>query len=857
MTLASGTRLGPYEILGPIGAGGMGEVYRARDTRLGREVAVKVLPAALSEDAGRLRRFEKEARSASSLNHPNIVTVYDIGSSDSVSYIAMELVAGVTLRQMLAEGALPVKRLLGVAAQIAEGLAKAHEAGIVHRDLKPENVMVTKDGLVKILDFGLAKLTQPEGESGEGTQAPTVSGGTEPGIVVGTVSYMSPEQALGQPLDFRSDQFSFGSVLYEMATGKRAFARKSGPETMAAIIREEPEPVAGAAPSTPIPLRWIVERCLAKEPEERYASTADLARDLRRMRDHLSEAASSGISAIVGVKKPGRLARLRVPAAALLVLAAAIWSSYRAGEREAGKSIPEFQRLTHRRGIVWSARFAPDGQTVVYSAAWEGQPVRLFTTRAERPESSQLDLPEADILAISSRGEMAICLRPRMRIDAAQRRGTLARVPLMGGAPREILENVQGADWSHDGAELAVIRAVGQRLRLEFPIGKILYEAEHIHSPRVSPKGDLVAFFERDEKGLRLRVADRKGAVRTLEEGGWGFSLAWRPDGQEVWYASSKTFGEIRAVSLSGRKRVVHPEFPDPLFGEIQDIFPDGRILMWLGEFRRGMVAVPPGETRERDISWFADSRPNDISSDGHTVLFTDGSSVFLRATDGASPVVQLGRGFGLAMSPDGKWVAAFDENPVRQQPEVTLLPTGAGESRRLKGGGILYSGGGLWLPDGKRLLLGGREPGRPERTFIQEVGGGGPRPFTPEGVLALDASLDGKSVVARDEEGKLFIFLLDGSPAARELPGPPESSWNVAFSADSQFLFVIESSAASSRVFRREIATGRREFWKEISVSDPAGVLTFVPQLARDGKSYVASCWRNERNLYLVEGLK
>ncbi|HEY7574511.1 MAG TPA: serine/threonine-protein kinase, partial [Thermoanaerobaculia bacterium] len=242
MTLAAGTRLGPYEILSPLGAGGMGEVYRARDTRLGRDVAVKVLPAELSADAGRLRRFEKEAQSASSLNHPNIITVYDIGTAGATAYLAMELVNGVTLRQAVATGALPQKKLLAVAAQIAEGLAKAHGAGIVHRDLKPENVMVTKDGIAKILDFGLAKLTQPEDGSGT-TQAPTVSGGTQPGKVVGTVAYMSPEQTLGMPLDFRSDQFSFGSILYEMATGKRAFERGTTAETLTAIIREEPAPV--------------------------------------------------------------------------------------------------------------------------------------------------------------------------------------------------------------------------------------------------------------------------------------------------------------------------------------------------------------------------------------------------------------------------------------------------------------------------------------------------------------------------------------------------------------------------------------------------------------------------------------
>jgi eukaryotic-like serine/threonine-protein kinase len=288
MTLAAGTRLGPFEILAPVGAGGMGEVYRARDVRLGREVALKVLPAAVSSNEERLKRLDKEARSASSLNHPNIVTVYDIGESGGASFIAMEMVDGRTLREILTDGPLSPKRLLAIAAQLADGLAKAHGAGIVHRDLKPENVMVTREGHVKILDFGLAKLTQPEDPGGV-TTAPTVSGATEPGVVMGTVGYMSPEQALGQALDFRSDQFSFGSIVYEMATGRRAFARGSSPETLTAIIREEPEPMAALAPLTPVPLRRIVARCLAKSPDERYASTRDLARDLQDLREHLVE----------------------------------------------------------------------------------------------------------------------------------------------------------------------------------------------------------------------------------------------------------------------------------------------------------------------------------------------------------------------------------------------------------------------------------------------------------------------------------------------------------------------------------------------------------------------------------------
>src|SRR5437016_1318871 len=321
MTLAAGTKLGPYEILAPLGAGGMGEVWRARDTRLGREVAIKILPADVASDPGRLKRFEKEARSASALNHPNIVTIYDVGTADSVSWIAMERVEGKTLRELLFGGALPIRKLLPIATQIADGLAKAHEAGIVHRDLKPENVMLTKDGLVKILDFGLAKLTHPELDSG-GTNLPTETG-TSPGMILGTVGYMSPEQAAGQPLDFRSDQFSFGSILYEMATGKRAFARASAPETMAAIIREEPEPVSAVAPATPVPLRWIAERCLAKDPEDRYASTKDLARDLARLRDGVAEVSSSAAAAFAAPASRRGVRRWPVAAAAALLLGAA------------------------------------------------------------------------------------------------------------------------------------------------------------------------------------------------------------------------------------------------------------------------------------------------------------------------------------------------------------------------------------------------------------------------------------------------------------------------------------------------------------------------------------------------------
>ncbi len=452
MTFASGTRLGPFEILGPIGAGGMGEVYRARDTRLAREVAIKVLPAVVSSDPERLKRFEKEARSASSLNHPNIVTIHDIGESGGTSYIAMEMVDGSTLREMLAEGALPTKKLLAIAAQVADGLAKAHGAGIVHRDLKPENVMVTKDGFVKILDFGLAKLTQPDVPEGQQTHAPTASAGTEPGVVMGTVAYMSPEQALGKALDFRSDQFSLGSMLYEMAAGKRAFARASAPEGMAAIIREEPEPLSAAAPSTPVPLRWAIERCLAKDPEERYASTRDLARDLARLRDGISEGALSGGS--LATAAPSRFPSRLLRAALVLlggiaigagVVAVALWRSRMPSTPILRTSLLPPKGGKFRLGEV---ALSPDGRQVAFGASDATDNTALWIRSLAQPEARQLS---------NMSGAQNPFWSPDGRLLGFFSWEKLHTIEASGGAPRTVCDvqaGGRGGTWNRDGVIL-------------------------------------------------------------------------------------------------------------------------------------------------------------------------------------------------------------------------------------------------------------------------------------------------------------------------------------------------------------------------------------------------------------------
>jgi Tol biopolymer transport system component len=842
MTIFAGTRLGPYEVLAPLGAGGMGEVWRARDTRLNREVAIKVLPAEVASDASRLKRFEKEARAASALNHPNIVTIYEIGSQDGISWIAMERVDGKTLRELLFAAAIPIKKLLAIGAQIADGLARAHEAGIVHRDLKPENVMVTKDGLVKILDFGLAKQTAVGSGSDEGSHIPTETG-TSPGIVLGTVGYMSPEQAAGQTVDFRSDQFAFGSILYEMATGKRAFQKGTAVDTLSAILHEEPTPVGEVNPEAPAPLRWVVDRCLAKDPAERYAATRDLARDLGGLRDRLAEVSGPGI-ARAGEPRRRSLRRLVLPLCVALI---ASWAGvFQLGRMGGSRRLPTFTRLTFRRGTVQRARLAPDGQSVIYGASWNGLPKEMFLTRSGGPESRSLGLTDVDIYAISSSGEMAII----------NNRGTLARVPMGGGAPRDVLEGVTWADWSPDGNQLAVVK--GQQ-RLEYPIGRLLHEGDGIRSPRVSSDGRSVAFAEGD--GVRL--SDLQGNVRTLSEGwGGGLSgLAWSARGDEIWFtvAGEKGF-TLHAVSLSGRVRDL-ARFPAPI--TLDDISREGRVLIRSGTRRQEISGRLAGATEEQDLSWLSQSRWPHLSADGKVVAFTEsvgkatlneGMVAYMRRA-GATEAIRLSPGGVVAVSRDGTWVLAEDKNPEM----LTLVPTGAGESSSLDIGSIENVEEASFFPDGRRIAIAAAEKGHPPRTFLLDLPGGKLRPLTPEKLSGAGVSPDGKWVLVGEEGGKRFFFPTEGGEP-RPVPGMSEvDHWGLQWGPDSQTLFVHEHEETRTRVFRMDLRTGQRSPWLTLSPPDPAGIAhqAIEPDLSADGKSYVYGYVRVLNDLYLADGLK
>jgi eukaryotic-like serine/threonine-protein kinase len=858
MAVSTGTKLGPYEILAPIGAGGMGEVYRAKDPRLGREVAIKVLPASFSQDADRLKRFEQEARSASALNHPNIVTIHEIGSFEGASYIAMELVDGLSLREMLASGPLPTKKLLDVAVQVADALAKAHGAGIVHRDLKPENVVVSKDGFAKLLDFGLAKtFAAPTGEaSGAPTIAPQE---TQPGTVMGTVGYMSPEQASGRPVDFRSDQFAFGSILYEMATGQRAFQKKTGAETLAAIIRDEPEPVAQANPRIPAPLRWIVERCLAKEPDERYASTRDLARDLKSVREHLGEVTTSASGGTAVVERAHRKS-LALPLAIIGILLAAT-AGLLLGRRTAGGTQPHFQRLTFQRGTVLDARFGPDGQTVYYCAAWEGVTPRVFSLRPGSPESAALTLPPAALLGLSASGELAIQLDPRPAPTGFGYVGTLARVPLTGGSPKEILQEVTYAEWAPGGSELAVVHRVQGKDRLEFPIGKVLVETSGwIQGPRFSPDGSAIAFLHHPGAGDdgEVEIVDRAGKKTELADG-WATvqGLAWSGNG-EIWFTAARQGieREIWAVTPSRKLRLVRTMQGTPALLDLSGT----NALVTEDDYRAGTFALIAGETATRDLGWFDWQSDRALSPDGKLLLFDESgegggvnASVYLRGTDG-SPAVRLGEGIGVALSPDSAW--ALTRLGASQR--FVLVPVKAGQPRTFPKDSFGNSPYGAFFPDGKRFVLVAAEPGKAARLYVQSIEGGPAKPISAEGLTQsrIFVSPDARFVAAVGPDLRVHLYPADGGTVvdlAGSEPGDAPSGWT----ADGKSLYVSQA-AALCRLDLIDAATGRRTHVRDLAVSDAAGIVAVgSARVTPDGRVIVGNFSRILSTLYKVVDLK
>jgi Tol biopolymer transport system component len=864
-TISPNTIIGPYRVVSKIGAGGMGEVYRAHDARLEREVAIKVLPADFAADKDRLQRFEQEAKATSALNHPNILTVYDIGEHDGSPFIVSELLEGEELRQRLDEGPIPLRKVTEYAQQIVSGLSAAHEKGIVHRDLKPENLFITKDDRVKILDFGLAKLRAPEPQAGS-SEDETRKAITNPGVVMGTVGYMSPEQVRGHVADYRSDIFSFGAILHEMITGQRAFRRDTMAETMTAILKEEPQELSESNPNISPSLERIVRRCLEKKPDRRFQSTSDLGFAL----DSLSASTSSSgrsVPEVATALKPAKgISRRLLYAVGLFLLVAGAAAGMLGYSYLRRSPMPSYEQLTFRRGLVYHARFAPDGQTMIYSGAWNGNPLEIFSTRAGQNESRSLGLTDADVLAISSTGEMAVLLK-RQFLGQMIHRGTLARVPMIGGTPREILEDVEEADWSPDGKDLAVTRYVDGRNRLEYPIGKVLYEtAGYISYPRISPKGDRIAFMDHetqwDNRG-RVAVVDLAGNKTFISDEFSGEEgLAWSPTGDEVWFTAGtgSDSNSLYASALSGQVRLVL-RVPADLW--LHDISRDGRVLLTRYKATNDTIGLAPGETRERDLSWLDFGGVDDLSDDGKNFIFEywgKGSgtnySIYLGKTDG-SPAVRLGEGGAGRLSPDGKWVVVVRNEP----PEINFLPTGAGEIRRLDKNRIERYNDVDWLPDGKQIVFVGRESGHGDRFYVQTIDSGGPRPITPEGVIGQFGGLvspDGRSLIAYDSQGKAGIYPIEGDEKPRPIPGLDDKDRIARWSGDGHSLFVYPRGELPIKVSLLDLSTGRKEMLKEVMPADRAGI-SQPPNifLTADGKGYVYRVSRYMMDLYLVDGLK
>jgi eukaryotic-like serine/threonine-protein kinase len=851
-----GRTLDHYRVLEEIGSGGMGEVYRASDDRLGRDVALKVLKPSLAQDHDRLRRFELEARSAALLNHPNIVAIYDIGMYDGAPYIVSELLEGKTLRQCLLSGPLSLRQAADYAIQIAQGLEAAHEKLIVHRDLKPENLFVTNDGRVKILDFGIAKLISTERNSD-----PTIASlptQTKSGTLLGTVAYMSPEQLRAKPVDHRSDIFSFGAILYEMLTGKRAFAGQTEVDTITAVLKEDPQEMSSIRQSIPTAFERIVRHCLEKEPENRFQSARELAFALSTVSDMSTNRSSVAFRS--GTFRWRKWAPWILAAA--LLIAAGIF----AGRNFTATSNPVYRRLSFERGTIYSARFAPDGGSIVYGAAWNGRPIELFSTLSDSPLEHPLGLPSGHLLALSRTHELALSLHGTNdnRLDFSH--AMLASAPLAGGTPREILQDITWADWSPDG-KLAVVHYVKGHHLLEYPIGNLLYSTNgSISNIRFSPQGDRIAFMDHpdrwDDRGS-ICVTDLKGHRTTLSSG-WASEdgLAWSPSGEEIWFTAVQSgFSRaVWAVNLAGKKRQI---LGVPGGFTLQDIAQDGRILATAGSERLGMNWT--GKVRElegaHELSWYEWTIAKDISADGQWVLFEESSepagdnyAVAIRKVDG-SPPIRLGDGTGGGLSPDGKWAASvFTGNPER----LTLLPVGPGQPRDVPLPTLEHLGNGAvrFLPDGKRLVVDGDEPGRPGRSYVVDTSGGSPRAVTPEGTYAILPSPDGKYLAGATLTG-VTLFPVDGGNP-RPVPETNVSDMPAQWSADSRALYVYRQGEMPLNLYRLDIATGKKDLIKQLIPDDRSGVVSIGPVVTNPaGSQYAYSYYQVLSVLYVVSGLR
>ena len=843
----------------------MGEVYKAKDTRLDRFVAIKVLPEQLSKDPDLLARFEREAKSVAALNHPNILALHDFARQDEIVYAVMELLEGESLRARLTQGPLPPRKAIELGIQLARGLDAAHDKGIVHRDLKPENLWVTEDGRLKILDFGLAK--RVEATEGPAHSQLATREFTERGMVLGTVGYMSPEQVRGESVDARTDIFSFGAVLYEMLTGSRAFARNSATETLAAILRDDPPETQGTSRPIPAGLERVIHHCLEKNASQRFRSAHDVAFALENLSGTSDSAASVAVSGkAAGRKVSWKPAMFAVPLVAVAGIAGWFLRGGPAPE-------PTFQRLTFQQGTVENARFGPDGKTVLYSARWKGGPPKLYSIPAGSLESQQLNVGSSTLLAVSKDNELAILLSPLLTYGLYP--GNLARVPASGGGAREIQPTVLAADWNPTSGELASVSVSNADWILESPPGKRLRTAKGLDCPRFSRRDGSLAFFE-NRIGLAwpllpppgdIVVLDPSGKARVLATGRRCTGLAWSANDDEVWFTEwlDGRRSTLSAVSRSGKVRTI---WSGPGNLALEDIAADGRVLIETRQLQDGVLLLEEGATRERDVSIFDGASSVDFTPDRRAVLVNErgggggpDGSVFLSPVDGSLPI-RLARGRAEAISPDGRTVlVGSPEQPDR----YTLVPIGSGQPSIVDLKGIASNQIARFLPDGKRFVFQGSAEGRPIRLWLMDAEkNDAPKPISPEGTLvwmgANPVSPDGKSLFIFSESVEHAIDEIVSIDDGTMVPFNRHESRDIPirFTADGSGIYVFKREGLPARIFRLDPASGKKELVKEFMPADPGG-LTGISSvtMSADAKTFAFNYRRRISELFVVEGLR